>query len=122
MAAGMDHGCNDQAVPGYSIAGAVGADQDDYADDAGDSDAAGDAAAERSHGIGYCQVGDGEIVAAAEHTVDHADSAALDCQTDTQVPGADSRFGGAFVPRPVVKNFATRRDSCYGILVAVAAV
>lgn len=113
--AGMDHGCNDQAVPGYSVAGAGGADQDDHGDDAGD-------AAEGPHGIGYCQAGDGEIVAAAECTVAHADSVAPDCQTDTQVPGADSRFGETFVPRPVEKNYATRRESCYGILVAAAAV
>lgn len=125
MAAGMDHGCNDQAVPGYSIAGAGGADQEDYADDAGDGDAAGDvagdAADERPHGIGYCQAGDGEIVAAPERTVAHADSFALDCQTDTQVPGAESRFGETFVPRPVENNYATRRESCYDILVAAAA-
>lgn len=121
MAAGMDHGCNGQAVPGYSIAGAGGADQDDYADDAGDRKAAGDAADERPHGIGYCQAGDGEIVAAPERTVAHADSFALDCQTDTQVPGADSRFGETFVPLPIEKNYATRRESCYGILVAAAA-
>jgi hypothetical protein len=113
MVADMDHGCNDQAVPGYSIAGGV--DQDDYADNVGD-------AAEDPHGIGYRQAGDGEIVATAERTVAHADSVALDCQTNTQVPDADSRFGKTFVPRPIEKNYATRRESCYGILVAAAAV
>lgn len=96
----VDHGYNDQVVPGYSIAGA------------------GDVADEGPHGIGYCQAGDGEIVAAAERTAAHADSVALDCQTSTQVPGADSHFGKTSVPRPVEKIHATRRESGYGILVA----
>jgi hypothetical protein len=100
MMAGMDHAYNDLAVPGYSIA-----DLEDVAD-------------ESPHGIGYCQAGDGGIVAAAESTAAHADSVVLDCQTSTQVPGADSRFGKTSVPRPVETNHATRRESGCGILVA----
>lgn len=107
--AGKDQGCNDQAVLGYSIAGAGIADQDDHA------------AAEGPHGIGYCQAGGGEIVAAAQRTVAHADSVALDCQMNTQVPDADSRSGKASVPRSVEETYATSRKSCYGTLVAAAA-
>lgn len=98
--AGVNHGCNDQAVPGYSTVGA------------------GDVADESPRGIGYCQADGDEIVAAAERTAAHADSVELGCQTSTQFPGAGSRFGKTFVPRPVQKNHATRRKSGYGILVA----
>lgn len=107
--AGMDHGYNDQAVPGYSIAGAGVEDQDDDA---------GDVADEGPYGLGYYQAGDSEIVAAVQRTAAHADSVALGCRTSTQFPGADSRFGQTSVPRPVERNHATRRESGYGILVA----
>lgn len=100
---GMDHEHSEQAVPGYNI------------DNTGD--VAENIADEGPHGIGYCQAGDGEIVAAAEYTAARAGSVALDCQTNTQVPGADSRFEKTSVPRPVENTHATMRKHGYGILV-----
>lgn len=112
----MDHGYDDQAVPGYNIAGA-GAGTGTGGQDDGDN-VAEDVAEEAPHGIEYFQAGDSEIVAAPERTAAHADSVAPDYQTRTQVPGVDSRLGKTSVPRPVEKTHATRRESGDGIPVA----
>lgn len=95
---GTDHRIHNRAVHGNSIAGSGNsADQDD--DNAAADVVVADvvvaaAAAAEDGGMWYDQaVGDGEIGAMAARTEAPDESVALERQTSTQIPGADSPFG-----------------------------
>jgi len=95
---GTDHRNHKQAVHGNSIAGSG-----NFVDQDGDNAAVAVvvvaavvvAAAAEDGDMWYDQAddGDGEISAVVARTEAHAESVALERQTNTQTPGVDSPFG-----------------------------